>query len=92
MQAETAHVVALQALAWLAGDPDRLGQFLAATGSDAAGLRALATQPEFLAAVLDHLLQDDQWITGFCDSHALPYDTPLQARARLPGGDITHWT
>ena len=92
MQQESAHVLGLQALGWLAGDPDRLSGFMAASGADAASLRLGATDPGFLAAVLDHLLQDDTRVTEFCDAQGLPYTAPLAARAALPGGDMLHWT
>ncbi len=87
-----AEVVALRALGWIAGEEDRLGAFLAATGTSPADVRARAQDPDFLAAVLDFLLQDETSVIGFCDAEGLSYDTPGQARAGLPGGDVMHWT
>lgn len=85
-------MIALQALAWLAEDADRLGQFMAASGADVTNLRAGAGDPDFLAAVLDHLLAEDHLIVAFCDQNGLDYDTPQRARAALPGGEAVHWT
>ncbi|GGE12190.1 hypothetical protein GCM10011529_18170 [Polymorphobacter glacialis] len=48
-------VIALQALAHVAGDPDLGPRFLALSGLDAAELRASAGDPSLLAAVIDFL-------------------------------------
>jgi hypothetical protein len=92
VQQDSAQVLALQALAWIAGDEDRLAGFMAQTGAGPAELRARAADPDFLGAVLDFLLTDDQFVIGFCDSQGLPYTAPQTARAALPGGASFHWT
>lgn len=92
MQQESAHVLALQALAWLVSDDDRLAGLMAESGIDPSSLRLHAGEPEVLGAVLDHLLRDDQAVIAFCDAHGLPYTAPMTARAQLPGGDSLHWT
>ncbi|MCX7286657.1 MAG: DUF3572 domain-containing protein [Rhodobacterales bacterium] len=92
MQQESAYVLGLQALAWLAADPDRLHGFLASSGVDPTTLAAQAADPEFLGAVLDHLLQDDQTVMDFCNETGLPYTAPQAARSALPGGQAWHWT
>ncbi|MFA5537803.1 MAG: DUF3572 domain-containing protein [Gemmobacter sp.] len=81
-----AETLALRALGWIAGDEEMLGHFMAASGASPAELRARAQEPEFLGAVLDFLLMDDNWVTGFCDAEALDYTAPARARAALPGG------
>jgi hypothetical protein len=85
---ESAETLALEALAWLAGQDGLLPAFLAASGLEAGQIAAAAAQPEFLAGVLDFLLQDDAWVMGFCEARGLPYTAPAQARAALPGGAI----
>jgi hypothetical protein len=92
VQQEPAQIVALRALSWLAEDADRLAQFLNASGAGAADLRTRAAEPEFLGAVLDHLLTEEAWVLAFCDASGLPRDLPLRARAALPGGSALHWT
>jgi hypothetical protein len=92
VQQDSAHVIALQALAWIASDDDRLARLLAESGIDTADLRSHASDPEVLGAVLDHLLGEDQAVMAFCDAHGLPYTAPLAARAALPGGTSLHWT
>lgn len=92
MTPETAQVLALQALAWIAAEDEVFPQFLAATGADLADLRARAAETEFQGAVLDFLLQDDAWVVAFCDGHGHPYSAPQAARLALPGGSEMHWT
>ena len=87
-----AEVIALQALAWIAGRDDVMAAFLGATGLAPADLRRRTDDPEVLAAVLDFLLTDDGWITAFCGDAGLPPDMPMRARAALPGGGGIHWT
>lgn len=89
---EAAETLALSALAWLVGNDDLLPVFLGATGADERELRARASDPEFLASVLDFLTMDDAWIMAFCDAQGLDYRAPMSARAQLPGGQAVHWT
>jgi len=89
---ESAETVALQGLAWLAGNEELLPVFLGSTGASEADLRARATDPEFLLSVLDFLMLDDAWVIGFCDTYSMSYEQPMQARHTLPGGAPTHWT
>lgn len=92
MKVEAAETLALQALGWLAGEDELFGAFLGATGATPVAVAEAAGQPEFLAAVLDFLLQEDARIIAFCDAAGLAYALPLQARAALPGGQALHWT
>jgi hypothetical protein len=89
---DKAETVALQALGWLAGNEDLFPVFLGATGADVSDLATAATQPTFLAAVMDFLLTDDAWVMAFCDDAQLRYEVPMQARAMLPGGAQINWT
>ncbi|MDK3018091.1 DUF3572 domain-containing protein [Pseudodonghicola flavimaris] len=90
--ADAAETLALQALGWLVTNEELLPVFLGATGAGQDELRAQATDPVFLAAVLDFLMMDDAWIMAFCDATGTPYEHPMQARAALPGGAQVHWT
>ena len=89
---ETAETIALQALAWLAANEELLPTFMGASGIGADELRQSAADADFLASVLDFILTDDAWVTGFCDAQRLPYAAVLQARQSLPGGQQMHWT
>lgn len=92
MQLEAAQVLALQALGWIAGDDEVFPVFMTATGANLAEVRSKAMDHEFLAAVLDFLLQDDRWVVAFCDASGHPYTAPQAARAALPGGADVNWT
>ena len=92
MTPETAETIALQVLAWLVGNDEVLPLFLGSTGSSAEDVKARATDPQFLASVLEFLTMDDAWVVAFCDSVNLPYEDPLKARYALPGAEQVHWT
>jgi hypothetical protein len=88
---ETAEILALRALAWLAGQEDLVNGFLGATGLSASDLTDAATRPEMLAAVLD-LLGDETRLLAFCTDEGLRPEEPMASRVFLPGGDVPHWT
>ncbi|HEU0220877.1 MAG TPA: DUF3572 domain-containing protein [Paracoccaceae bacterium] len=92
MKQEQAEAVALAALRWLVAEPERAGQFLAATGAGPETLRACLGDPHFLGGVLDFLLASESLVTQFCEAEDLACDLPRRARAALPGGDTPHWT
>lgn len=92
MKQESAHVVALQALEWLAGDEELFATFLGSTGASATDIAERAGDEEFLAAILDFLLMNDEWIVAFCDRSGFAYTTPTIARAALAGGRQENWT
>jgi hypothetical protein len=62
---ENAEMLAVQALAFLAEDHERLGRFLALTGLDPTRIRDQARQPQFLAGVLDYLAGDQRLTLEF---------------------------
>jgi len=68
---EVAEIVAVQALSFIAGDPERLGLFLAETGIGPETLRTAATDPHFLASVLDFVLRDDATVKAFAEASQL---------------------
>ncbi|MDM7969517.1 MAG: DUF3572 domain-containing protein [Paracoccaceae bacterium] len=89
---EQAETLAIQALGWMAGNDEVLGQFMGASGASIDDLRAGAGDPAFLGALLDFLMLEDAWVIAFCDTVNMPYDAPMRARAALPGGAQMHWT
>ena len=72
MDADQAKEIALTALSFLADDMARLGGFLALTGIGPAELRREADTPRVLAAVLDHLLRDENLLLLFAGASAVP--------------------
>ncbi len=92
MNTEAAASMAQDALIWLAGQPDLLGQFLAAGGAAPTDMRRLADDPEFLGFVLDFLLGSDDLLRSFAAEAGIAPDAPMRARAALPGGAVPDWT
>jgi hypothetical protein len=85
MTPEKAEILALEALAWLAGEEDGLQKFLNLSGLDAAALRQGAGSPEMSVAILDYLLAHEELLLRFCDfAGAKPKDLHL-ARQVLGG-------
>jgi hypothetical protein len=64
---EVAEIVAIQALSFIAGDPERLGLFLAESGIGPETLRNAAADPRFLASVLDFVMRDDATVKAFAN-------------------------
>jgi hypothetical protein len=62
---EVAEIVAIQALSFIASDPERLGSFLAESGIGPETLRGAASDPAFLAHVLDFIMRDDATVKAF---------------------------
>lgn len=92
MRRERAIEVAEKGLIWLAGEPDAMGAFLAASGLAPSDLRARVEDPEFLGFVLDFLLGDEGMLLAFCAEAGVAPVDPARARAALPGGDVPDWT
>jgi hypothetical protein len=80
---EVAEIVAIQALSFVAGDPERLGVFLAETGIGPETLRSAAADPHFLASVLDFVLRDDATVKAFAAASELDPATIAAAREVL---------
>ena len=80
---EVAEIVAVQALSFVAGEPERLGLFLAESGLGPDTLRSAATDPHFLAGVLDFVLRDDATVKAFASASQLDPTTIAAARQAL---------
>lgn len=89
---ESAETIGAQALAWVAGDAERINGFLNLSGLSPSELMAQAADARVLGAVLDYILTEDRLVMAFCDDAGLAYTVPQLARAALPGGEIWHWT
>ena len=80
---EVAEIVAVQALSFVAGDPERLGLFLAESGIGPETLRSAAADPHFLGSVLDFVLRDDATMRAFAAASELDPTTIAAARDAL---------
>ena len=81
---EVAEIVAVQALGFIAGDPERLGAFLAETGIGPSSLRSAASDPQFLVSVLDFVLRDDATVKAFA-AHSELHPTNIAAAREVLG-------
>lgn len=82
---EMAEKLAVQALSYLAGDPEQLGRFLALSGLGPETLRTASRDPHFLAGVLDFVAGDERLLVAFADDVELKPQDVMQARAVLSG-------
>ncbi|PLX35389.1 MAG: DUF3572 domain-containing protein [Hyphomicrobiales bacterium] len=83
---DEAETLALSALRFLASDPALWSRFEALTGVDAASVRRLAAEPDFLAGVLEFLLQHESALLVFCAHEDIAPERPARAHRLLSGG------
>ena len=81
----TAEILALKGLAFLANSEGPLDRFMALSGACADDLRERAGEPEFLAAVMDFLMSDENLLMAFCDEASIDPRDVQMARMALPG-------
>jgi hypothetical protein len=82
---ETAEILALEALAWLAGQPDGIARFLTVTGLEAGDLRQAAGDRDLLGSVLDFMLTNEPLLLEFCQDASIPPKRIHVARHHLAG-------
>lgn len=84
--------LAVQALGWLASQPEAMSSLLGASGASVEDLRARSGDPDFLGFVLDHVLAEDWMVLDFAENAKIAPQDVLTARAALPGGALPNWT
>ncbi len=92
MSRDTAEGFAIQVFTWLAEDSERLGIFLGWSGETPDSLRQRLSDPTLLLAVIEFLMLDEAMLIAACQDLNVPFETPMQARGALPGGEQMHWT
>jgi hypothetical protein len=80
---DSAEMLAIGALAFLAGRPEALSRFLALVGIGPATLRAAAADPAFLAGVLDYLLGDEPLLMDYAAEAGIEAAAIAEARQAL---------
>jgi hypothetical protein len=85
ISAEAAETLAIQALAFLAGEPEHLGRFLAITGIGPEGIRSAAREPQFLAGVLEYITGDEPLLLSFATQIGIDPADLARACAALGG-------
>lgn len=84
---EDAQALAVQALAFIAADPQLLPRFLALTGIEPAGIRSAAREPGFMAGVLHFILAHEPTLLAFAASAETRPAAVGDALRALPEGD-----
>ena len=92
MTSREAEIYALKVTNWLISNQDLLDVFMNSTGVSEATIKSDFHDGAFLAAVLDFLLLDDNWVIAACNAMQLEPDAMLSARLLLPGGKRVNWT
>ena len=87
---EVAEIVAVQALSFIAADPERLGAFLAESGIGPDTLRSAAADPRFLAHVLDFIMRDDATVNAFAAASELHPTNIAAAHQALNDPELGH--
>lgn len=84
---EQAEALAINALAFVANDAELLPRFLAITGIEASSIRRAATEPGFLAGVLQFILAHEPTLMRFCEETGTPPASVNKALRALPLGN-----
>ena len=92
MTPQEAEIYALKVTNWLISNQDLLDVFMRSTGVSEATIKSDFHDGVFLAAILDFLLLDDNWVIAACNAMQLEPDTMHTARLLLPGGERVNWT
>jgi hypothetical protein len=88
-QQEAACALAVTALSFIAGEPERLGRFLATTGIGPESIRDAAREPDFLLGVLDYLMSDEELLLAFANENSFDPAHVASARDILAGPPVT---
>ena len=84
-QQEAASALAVTALSFIAGEPERLGRFLAMSGIGPESIRDAANEPDFLLGVLDYLVSDEELLVAFANENSFDPAHVASARDILAG-------
>lgn len=87
---DSAEALAIQALGFVASDPELLPRFLAITGIDAQQIRKVAMEPGFLAGVMQFILAHEPTLLRFAEEAGIAPDEVARAARTLPLGDNDH--
>jgi len=87
---EQAEALAIQALGFIAADPELLPRFLAITGIEASAIRQAAREPGFLAGVLQFIAAHEPTLLRFSEETGIPPKSVASALRDLPFGDDLH--
>ena len=79
--------LAVEALCYIAGDPELLARFLAITGLDPGAIRAAAGDPDFLLGVLEYVCDEERLLVAFATHAGIGPEEIETAKQALAGAD-----
>jgi hypothetical protein len=82
---EAAEMLAVQALGFIAEEPQSLSRFLETSGISVDAIRIAAAEPGFLAGVLAYMLADENLLCAFADRAGLDPAEVARASTALGG-------
>src|SRR5262245_35624987 len=88
---DQAESIALQALTFLAQNPDLLGEFLVETGIGPQDLKTHLKEPTLLGGILDFLINRPDVMMEYASHAALMPKDILLARLHFPGANREFW-
>lgn len=83
MSAETASDIAVSGLQFIAGDTEQLSRFISLTGMEPEQMRAMASTPAFLEAILDYFMGHEPTLLSFAASAGIDPQDVVNAKAAL---------
>jgi hypothetical protein len=83
---DAAEALAIQALGFVASDPELLPRFLSLTGIEAHQIRQAAGEPGFLAGVLQFIAAHEPTLIRFAEETGTPPARIMSALRALPLG------
>ncbi len=92
MNLEQAEIYATKVATWLISNEEMLKIFMGSTGVSGNTIKSDFQDGVFLAAVLDFLLLDDNWVIAACQAIGLEPEAMAVVRQLLPGGQKVNWT
>ena len=87
---DNAEALAIQALGFVAADPELLPRFLAISGIEAQSILQAAREPGFLAGVLQFIAAHEPTLMRFSEETGIPPQQVTDALRALPFGDDSH--
>ena len=82
---KAAEMLAVQALSFIAEEPQSLSRFLETSGISADEIRTAAAEPGFLAGVLEYMLADESLLRAFADRAGIDPGELARAASALGG-------
>jgi hypothetical protein len=82
---EVAETIALNALGYLAESPESLERLMNQSGLDSTTIRQRAAERDFLAAVLDFLMANEELLIDFCRDRQIDHQS-VQMACHVLGG------